>query len=308
MLAIRDNKDLVTGFNYDYFDKFINFIDAKDSTVKAYTRNIKQFMYYIKDNNIKNPTRQDIINYREQLKDRGLKANTIQNYITSLKVFFTWLEQEDLYKNIAQHVKGAKVSKEHKKDYLTANQVKQVLRGIDTNSVQGKRDYAMLSLMFTGGLRTIEVVRANIEDIKTIANNVVLFIQGKGRDEKADYIKLADEVQEAIRVYLQTRDIKTDNEPLFTSTSNNNKGERLTTRSIRSIVKTAFINAGYKSDRLTAHSTRHTAVTLALLNNNNIQEVKQFARHKNIETTLIYAHNIEKINNTCSNDIAKSIF
>lgn len=309
MLAIADNNNLMrTSFNYSLFNRFIEYIDAKESTAKAYTRNIRQFIYYLYDQNINNPTREDIINYRQCLKDKGLKANTIQNYITSLKIFFAWTEQEGLYNNIAQHVKGAKVGKEHKKDYLTAKQVKHVLELVDVTTEQGKRDYAILTLMFTAGLRTIEVARANIEDIQTIADKRVLYIQGKGKEDKADYVRLVDEVEEAINVYLQTRSDKTGTAPLFTSTSNNNKGNRLTTRTISSIVKSAFIKAGYESERLTAHSTRHTAVTLALLNNNNLEEVKQFARHKNIETTLIYAHNIEKINNTCSNDIAKSIF
>lgn len=67
-------------------------------------------------------------------------------------------------------------------------------------------------------------------------------------------------------------------------------------------------NAGYDSDRLTAHSLRHTAITLSLKNGESLQEVQQFARHTNINTTLIYAHNLEREQNTCSNTISNSIF
>ena len=93
------------------------------------------------------------------------------------------------------------------------------------------------------------------------------------------------------------------------SISNNSKGQGMSTRSISGVCKEAMIRAGYDSDRLTAHSLRHTAVTLALIaNGGNIQEAQQFARHANIATTQIYAHNLEKQNNQCSRLVAASIF
>ena len=70
---------------------------------------------------------------------------------------------------------------------------------------------------------------------------------------------------------------------------------RLTTRSISRIVKDNLRKAGIDSDRITAHSLRHTAVTLSLLGGATIQEAQSMARHKNINTTLIYAHNINRI-------------
>ena len=162
--------------------------------------------------------------------------------------------------------------------------------------------------MFTGGLRTIEVSRANVEDLRTAGDNEVLFLQGKGHEERTDYIKLMPEVEDAIRAYLTARGTTEPTEPLFTSSSNNSKGKRLSTRTISGIVKTSLINAGYNSEKLTAHSTRHTAVTLALLGGQKLEEVQQFARHKNLATTLIYAHNIDRAKNNCEATIAKAIF
>jgi integrase/recombinase XerC len=135
-----------------------------------------------------------------------------------------------------------------------------------------------------------------------------LYIQGKGHEEKTDYIKLSAPAEKAIRAYLSNRKDADEAEPLFTSTSNNNKGERMTTRSISGIVKAKLVNAGYDSSRLTAHSLRHTAVTLSLLAGKDIAEVQQFARHKNLATTLIYAHNIDRAKNNCEATIAKAIF
>lgn len=162
-------------------------------------------------------------------------------------------------------MKGAKLSREHKKDYLTSRQVKNVLDKVETDRIKGIRDYAILTLMVTGGLRTIEVARADIGDLRTLGDNTVLYIQGKGRVEKEDYVKIPAKVEAAIREYLAVRNESDASAPLFASTSNNSKGGRLSTRSISAIAKSSLVNAGYNSPRLTAHSLRHTAVTLSFL-------------------------------------------
>jgi integrase/recombinase XerC len=161
--------------------------------------------------------------------------------------------------------------------------------------------------MVTGGLRTIEVSRANIGDLRTLGDNSVLYVQGKGREEKTDYIKLSAPAEQAIRAYLKARGEKDEKAPLFSSTSNNNKGARLTTRSVSGIVKTRLQQAGYDSEKLTAHSLRHTAVTLSLLAGKDITEVQQFARHANIATTMIYNHALDKAKNGCSEAITQAI-
>lgn len=307
-LAIRENTALETKtVTEDLGQRFIAYLDASPKTVETYTRAIRQFFKYLNLNGIGQPTRETVLAYREWLKEDH-KPTTVQNYIVAVHLFFKWTEQEGLYPNVAEHVKGAKLDKSHKKDYLTSRQVKKVLATAKEESIQGLRDYAILALMFTGGLRTIEVSRANIEDLRTLGDDEVIYVQGKGHEEKTDYVKLMPEVEDAIRAYLKARGTADGSEPLFTSTSNNSKGGRLSTRTISGIVKEAFRNAGYNSDKLTAHSTRHTAVTLALMGGEDLQQVKQFARHKSLETTLIYAHNLDRSKNTCESTIAKAIF
>ena len=210
--------------------------------------------------------------------------------------------------NIADHLKGAKLNRDHKKDYLTSRQVKEVLEAVERDSLQGLRDYAILTLMVTGGLRTIEVIRADIGDLRNAGEHTVLYVQGKGRTEKTDYIKLSPQVEKAIRVYLSARGETEETAPLFASCSNNSKGARLSTRSVSGIVKERLVKAGYDSSRLTAHSLRHTAVTLSLLAGKDITEVQQFARHANIATTMIYNHALDKAKNSCSEAIAQAIF
>lgn len=291
----------------DLYRQFIAFIDAAPETIRAYTGHLRQFIRYLADNGITQPTRETVIAYREELKTR-CKATTVQNYIEALKLFFDWTAQAGLYPNIADHVKGAKISKEHKKDFLTSEQAAAVLEAIDRSTPQGLRDYALIALTITGGLRVVEAHRANIEDLGKAGNATALYIQGKGREDKADFVKVPIEVEKALRAYLKSRDRPDPQQPLFTSLSHNSKGQRLSKRSISGIIKQRLVNAGYDSERLTAHSLRHSAVTISLLEGNSLQETQQFARHKNLTTTQIYAHNLDRAKSNCETSIADSIF
>lgn len=291
----------------ELFDSFLAYLDATPKTVETYTKALRHLFNYFSFNDIIKPEREDILSYKEELKASGHKPTTIQNYITVCKIFFKWTAQEGYYPNISEHIKGAKLNREHKKDYLTSSQVKDILVSIEKESIRGLRDYAILLLMVTGGLRTIEVIRTDIGDLRTVGDFTVLYVQGKGKEEKTEYIKISAPVEKAIRMYLQSRGTTDETEPLFASLSNNNKGRRLTTRSISGIVKDRFKNAGYDSARLTAHSLRHTAVTLSLLAGKDLAEVQQFARHANITTTMIYNHALDKAKNSCSEAITEAI-
>ena len=291
----------------EVFQDYVTFLDATPRTVQTYTGNIRQFVKWTAEKGVKRPTRADVIAYREDLRSR-CKPSTVQNYITALRLFFRWTAQAGIYPNIADNVKGAKLDPEHKKDYLTAEQIRDVLGQIDTDTARGKRDYSILALMVTGGLRDIEIARANVEDLRQMGSYTVLYLQGKGREERTEYVKIVPEVEKPIREYLRTRKAAKGKAPLFASMSNNSKGERLTPRTISGIVKHRLIDAGYNSDRLTAHSLRHSAVTLSLIGGLPLEEVQQFARHKNIATTQIYAHNLDRAKNRSEDTIAGSIF
>lgn len=307
-LVTTDSESLCQYLNLkSLFTCWINFIDAKPKTVETYTRSIKQFFLYLNENNITQPKRKDIIAYKEKLK-QTLKPASIYAYLAAVKQFFKWTNQEGLYPNIAENIKSIKIDSGFKRDYLTSEQVKKILKSVDTSSFKGKRDYAILSLMVTTGIRTVEVCRANIEDLRPLGNFTVLYIQGKGRDEKTDYVKIEPIIEQFIRNYLITRPNFEGEKPLFASVARRNKGERLTTRSISRIVKDAMRKANLISDRLTAHSLRHTTATLNLLNGGTPEETKQLLRHANINTTLIYSHALERATNNSEARIAKVIF
>lgn len=291
----------------EMFSRWTSYIDASPKTVDTYSKAIKQFLIYLSDTGISQPQREDIVAYRDYLKEDH-KPTTVQSYLASVKLFFQWTEREGLYPNIADRVKGAKLDTEHKKDYLTTKQVSKLLGAIDRSTLKGKRDYAMLSVMVTTGLRTISIINANIEDIRTAGDATALFYKGKGHEEKATYVKIAEPVEEAIRDYLTARGATDGTEPLFSSVANRNSGGRMTTRSISRIAKNSLIDVDLVSDRLTAHSFRHTAATLNLLNGGTVEETQQLLDHANINTTLIYSHALERAKNNSEQRIARAIF
>lgn len=293
--------------NADLYQRFIAYLDAAPKTIQTYTRNLRQFFNFMEAEGISEPTREDILKYRDQLKATK-KPNTVQGYIVAVRQFFQWTAQEGLYPNIADHIKGARINKEHKKDYLTGAQMKRILKSIDRKTLTGKRDYAIIALMVTGSLRDIEVSRADVSDIGTLGDSTVLYIQGKGKDEKTDYIKLSEPVEAALRDYIKARPEKDPRGPLFTSTSNNSRGQRMTTRSISAIVKGRLMDAGFNSDRLTAHSLRHTGATLNLLNGGSLEDTQQLLRHSNINTTMIYLHHIDRAKNMSEERISGALF
>lgn len=289
------------------FTRWVSFVEAKPRTIEAYRKAINYFLQWTHANGVTNPTRADILAYRDYLKATH-KPTTVKSYLAAVKLFFQWTAQEGIFPNIADHIKGAKLNNEFKKDYLTSKQVSKLLNTVKKDDLTGLRDYAIIALMVTSGLRTVEVTRANIGDLRTVADFTALYIQGKGRDEKTEYVKVVQQVDDAIRAYLKARGETNEQAPLFASTSNNNKGGRLTTRSISGLCKSNLVEAGFNSERLTAHSLRHTTATLNLLNGGTPTETQQLLRHKNINTTMIYSHAIERAKNNSEERVAKAIF
>lgn len=278
----------------DLINKFIYNLDAKPTTANTYKKALKQFIKWLLDNGINEIGREDLIAYKRYLT-ANYSASTVSSYITALKSLYKWLEAERITPNIAAILKGAKNAKGFKKDTLTPEQAKRILSNINRGTLDGLRDYALFNLLLRSGLRTIEAHRANINDIRQEAGQAILYIQGKGRDSKDDFIILTPATLEPIREYINARKEKSSEAALFISHSRRNSGQRLTVRSISRIIKNAMRSAGIDSERLTAHSLRHSAITYSLLGGATVQEAQQLARHTSILTTTIYAHNINRL-------------
>ena len=261
--AIAINNLTFDSIDNGLFKRFMEYTDVKDTTLKGYKVCLRHFIVWMLERKITAPQRVDIKAYKAYLDNREFTAGTKAQYFRAVKHFFKWAASEGLYPNVADNIKGAKVKHDNtKKDPLRESDIIKVLGSINRGSETGKRDYAMFMLAVTGGLRIIELQRADMEDIETIAGERVIFIQGKGRDEKDEYVKLVPEVWEAVEAYIGTRPGQKKSGPLFSGTSNRAKGQRLTGPSISRIIKGILVNAGYDSKRLTAHSLRHTSITL----------------------------------------------
>lgn len=296
-----------TGYE-SLLNDFAAYADVKPQALRTYLNGIRRFLNYAKTAGISKPTRETVISFRESLR-QSHKPTTIQTYLAGLRRFFSWLSDKGYPAgNVAANVKGVRLTREFKKDCLTSDQAKELLTSIDRTTLTGKRDYAILALMLTTGLRDCEVARASIEDMQTIAGQSALFIQGKGHDGKDQAVKLSFKVEKAIRQYLAERKEADKKAALFTSISNRNtKGASLTTRSISRIVKTRLQAIGLDSERLTAHSLRHTAATLNLLNGGTLEETQQLLRHSSITTTQIYSHALTWASRTTENRITDAI-
>ena len=310
-LAIAPETALAVDARPDFGElraRFFRFLEVSPKSAETYARGLRSLFRFFGENGIASPDRSSLLEWKESLKERGLAPATIQAYTIAARRFFSWTATEHAFPNIAEGIKGARVSRMHKKDYLPATSVKAVLASFDRSTEEGRREYALFALMVSCGLRDIEVSRANIEDLRPVGDFTALFVQGKGRSDRAEYVKIPEEVEAALRAYLRDREPVDGKEPLFVSRSGNSRGARLSTRSISGMIKRALTSCGYTSERLTAHSLRHTAITLSLLAGASIQEAQQFARHSNISTTTIYAHNLEAAANSCAAKVAASIY
>jgi len=141
----------------------------------------------------------------------------------------------------------------------------------------------------------VEIARAQIADLRQEAGTAVLWIQGKGRDEKDDFVLLVEETLQPLREYLAARGKVSEEEPLFVSLSDRNAGQVLTTRSLSRIVKEAFRRVGLDDSRLTAHSCRHTAITLAVSGGASLEQAQAMARHSDPKVTMVYFHNVARV-------------
>jgi integrase/recombinase XerD len=279
--------------------RFIESQDVSQSSKATYYRELKQFNRWLGEadriNTLHTLHRRDILAYREHLLTLGKSSYTIDGYMTAVRKLFEWLESEKIYPNIARGVKGTKKAKGFRKDCLTPFQIREALESIARGNLEGLRDYALFNLLIRTGLRTVEVARAQVGDLRQESGEAVLWVQGKGRSTKDDFVVLVEETLKPLRGYLSARGEMSDTTPLFASISDRNCGLPLTTKSISRIIKNILRRIDLNDKRLTAHSLRHTAISLSIKGGASLEQAQAMARHTDPKTTLIYFHNAARI-------------
>lgn len=285
---------------YEQFTQLIDqFIAAQDvalSSKKTYKSALQQFFVWFEKQQVKQPSRETILAFKEWLDLKGLQPFTRANYLVAVRRFFEWTEGMKYYPNIAKGIKGARrLIKAHQKNSLTIPQVTQLLQAIPQKSLQDLRDFALINLLFRTGLRLIEIKRALISDLEKRDNNTaLLWIRGKGRDGKDDFVIVTQDALEPLLVYLEKRSVANSKLPLFASVSDRNFNKQLTVFSLSRIIKKRLRAAGFDSKRLTAHSLRHTFGVLAISAGASLYEVQLAMRHTAPSTTEIYLGDIER--------------
>ena len=268
---------------------------AFDKTIEAYRRGLTRFMRWLLEQGITEPTAADIARYRDDLKV-SYGAQTVNLSLSAVRSFYRYLlENGAISYSPAAGIRGIRGGKRyHKRANLSDAEVRDVLATCD-QSVQGIRDRAVITLMAYCGLRTVEVARANVDDLKA-NGRLLLWVQGKGHAEPDDFVVIPVEQERIIRAWLAERaKITKAGGALFISLSRQNKGERLSTRAIHDLVKEHFEQAGIHDPQKTAHSLRHSAISNVITHGGTPMQAQAFARHKTFDTTLGYIHEVNRL-------------
>lgn len=276
---------------------------SSDNTLKAYEKGIQVYLDWLEGRGGIDgaATPSHIRQFKTDLLDE-YSPHTVNLRLTAVRSFYRWLvNTERIMVNPASEVRGVKRtnSRKHKRDALTSGEVKAVLETCG-DGPQGTRDRAILSLMAYCGLRTVEIKRANLGNLWTEDDRLVLDVQGKGHLEPDDFVVIPKVIEPDIMTWVSylKNDIHDDRgRPLFVSMSNRNRGDRLTTRAIRGMVKDRFDRAGVVGGNKTTHSLRHSAITTAIKNGAKPLQVQAMARHASFDTTLGYIHEVGRLEN-----------
>lgn len=278
----------------DLTSRWLAELDVSEDTKVTYRVSMGKFAAWLDQEWPREITSAVMRRWRDSLQG---KPATINRHLSAVRSFFTWLVELGLLAtNPAAGIRGARrrgTSKSHRRDELTRREVQAVLDTCDPDTLTGARDRALLALMAYTGVRAVEIHRADVGDLRTKDDRLVLWVQGKGRQEKDEFVVLPALAEEAVRGWLSLRPGKVM-DPLFVSLSNRNRGKRMSRAAIRAMVKSRYTEAGVVGEQKTTHSLRHSAISNAIRHGATPPRVQAMARHSNINTTLIYYHETER--------------
>lgn len=313
-----NDKSLITKeyFGTTTIDAFIASRHCSPNTARTYRNSLRQMLKFFATNKINTPTTADVDGFINGLRGAKKSDSTLRLYLTTIKLFFSFLAKNRIYHDVAADCEPLRLRKAttHKKKSLTDKQAKALLNAVKGDDLIARRDKAIISLALCTGLRTIEISRANVEDFKDAGDYWTLDVQGKGHQTADATVKVAAPVVELIQAYLDKRGFVSDDEPLFASTSNNVKwtansyGVRLSEQSIGKLMKRYMLKVGIKDKKITAHSCRHFAATTAIKSGVDIREVSAMLRHTSVVITSTYLHDLSLETRRAELTVADALF
>ena len=237
------------------------------------TSDLFDFLSYLANDRTVNP--------ESAVPEYGISPASRARKLSSIKSFFKYLtvRTKKLTENPAADLEYPKLRKSLPK-YLTLDQSAALLKAVSGQNQE--RDYAILMLFLSCGIRRSELVGLNLSDVYEDRIRVV----GKGNKERFVYFGTA--CRKAIDAYLPIRKkmVLSDNRALFGSRNSN----RISTDAVHALVKKAFLKAGLDASQFSTHKLRHTAATMMLSGGVDVKTVQEVLGHENLNTTQIYTH------------------
>ncbi len=269
-----------------YIQQFINSLkaehDASPHTLRAYIKDLEEFFSFI-DKEPEDVDNLDIRSFLASLHYRRLKKSSISRKLATVRSFLKYLHREGyIKKNPAKLVSSPRVDKFIPR-FLTVDESFSLMESPKGDTFKALRDKAILELLYSSGLRVSELTTLDMADLDI--NESLVRVKGKGKKERI--VPVGSKALEAIKDYLPERILlrKKRCEALFL----NNRGGRLTDRSVRRIVKEYGRMIALKS-RLSPHTLRHTFATHLLQGGADLRSIQELLGHSSLSTTQKYTH------------------
>lgn len=230
-----------------------------------------------------------VLQYKAEMISRGLKEATLNRRLASIKSLVRYAQKVGKCAWSLEEVTGEKIKQYRDTTGVSTDSFRSMLAIPDRSTLRGKRDYAILRLLWENVLRRGEVSKINIEDFDSEAKTVA--ISGKGRGTQLERVSLSGATVAAIEIWLSDRASYSPSDPLFATLDNASRGHRLSGTAIYNLVRETAAAAGIKKI-ISPHRIRHSGITAALdATNGNVREVKKLSRHALLQTVLLYDDN-----------------
>ncbi|MBC7238120.1 MAG: tyrosine-type recombinase/integrase, partial [Chloroflexi bacterium] len=266
-------------------DALASRVEAREvawATCYSYSRGVGRYLAWCKEGNYPWAAEGSVREWQRELLDQGFAPSSVNTWAAGLKAFFAWAVAqgalaEDPTKELG-YVATDVSNLIAERLPLADDEVLRVLQSPDDSEI-GRRDRAILALMAYAAARTIDIQRATIGGLRIDPDGLLLHLLLDGEELVATHAHAIS----AVRAWLDVHPLADEAEaPLFVALGNRARGERLTTRAIRRIVKERFRQAGIVDPRKTAHSLRCSAISNALRRGASLYRVRIMSRHRSL--------------------------
>lgn len=272
----------------DLFETFLSYLEFEKefskNTIESYKNDLEDFKEYLKIINKKpeDIDKKDAFDYLIYLSRKKLKPSSLRRKISSTRSFYRFLIREELIDR--DPTTDLTFPKNEKKlpQVLTVEEIEKLINVIPKNSLKGKRDKAIIELLYSSGLRVSEIINLKIKDLDF--NNNYLKCFGKGSKERI--VPFGELAKNYIFDYLNEREKNNiKSEYLFTT----KKGEKLLRQEINNFLRVYSKKAKLKK-KVHPHMLRHSFATHLLERGADLRSVQELLGHVDISTTQIYTH------------------